>query len=69
MNNLPRTVGNFEGHNLPPQEKAVEWVNILNNGVLPIQGPPGTGKSHTAAEMILSLIASGKKNRSRCPES
>jgi uncharacterized protein len=33
----------------------------LENNVLPIQGPPGTGKSHTAAQMIISLIKAGKK--------
>src|SRR5690606_17108686 len=44
-----------------PQEKAVEWVHLLDCGVLPIQGPPGAGKSHTAANMILSLIKTGKK--------
>jgi uncharacterized protein len=33
----------------------------LENDVLPIQGPPGTGKSHTAAQMIISLIKAGKK--------
>jgi superfamily I DNA and/or RNA helicase len=29
--------------------------------VLPIQGPPGTGKTHTAAEVIVSLAAEGKR--------
>ena len=33
----------------------------MKNNVLPIQGPPGTGKSHTAAQMIISLIKQGKK--------
>ena len=33
----------------------------MKNNVLPIQGPPGTGKSHTAAQMIISLIKAGKK--------
>ena len=33
----------------------------MKNDVLPIQGPPGTGKSHTAAQMIISLIKAGKK--------
>lgn len=43
------------------QEKAVLWVQQMNEGVLPIQGPPGTGKSYTAARMIVALIKSGKK--------
>jgi len=33
----------------------------MKNDILPIQGPPGTGKSHTAAEMIVSLLKTGKK--------
>ncbi|MCG7856683.1 TM0106 family RecB-like putative nuclease [Flavihumibacter sediminis] len=56
----PRANGEID-RNLPPQELAVQWVQALDRGVLPIQGPPGTGKSHTAAMMILSLIKSGKK--------
>ena len=43
------------------QKQAIEWVQKLNNGVLPVQGPPGTGKSHAAARMILSLIKTGQK--------
>ncbi|HET9436533.1 MAG TPA: TM0106 family RecB-like putative nuclease, partial [Candidatus Limnocylindrales bacterium] len=33
----------------------------LDETVLPIQGPPGTGKTHTAARMILDLVAAGRK--------
>jgi uncharacterized protein len=40
---------------------AIMQVMKMENNVLPIQGPPGTGKSHTAAQMIISLIKSGKK--------
>src|SRR5690606_11801033 len=60
LNHLPRTMASFisDKH---PQEKAVEWALALDHGVLPIQGPPGAGKSHTAANMIISLIQSGKK--------
>jgi len=36
-------------------------VTSLDNNVLLIQGPPGTGKSHNAAQMIISLIKTGKK--------
>jgi len=60
LNVLPRTTEGFNSEE-SPQKKAVVWVQALENGVLPIQGPPGSGKSHTAAEMILALIQSGKK--------
>ncbi|HEV8507818.1 MAG TPA: TM0106 family RecB-like putative nuclease [Chitinophagaceae bacterium] len=40
---------------------SIVQVTHLENDVLPIQGPPGTGKSHTAAQMIVSLIRAGKK--------
>ena len=40
---------------------AIIQVMNLENDVLPIQGPPGTGKSHTAAQMIISLVKAGKK--------
>jgi len=33
----------------------------LAGTVLAIQGPPGTGKTHTAARMILDLVAAGKR--------
>lgn len=60
LNYLPRTNKPILSTK-PPQEKAVEWCLELDNGVLPIQGPPGAGKSHTAANMIISLIKAGKK--------
>ena len=44
-----------------PQETAVNWVKVLDDGILPVQGPPGSGKSHTAANMILELLKMGKK--------
>jgi predicted RecB family nuclease len=56
----PRTAS-MPGDYSSPQEKAVAWVQVLSHGALAIQGPPGAGKSHTAAKMILQLIASGKK--------
>ncbi len=39
----------------------IEWALKLNNSVLPIQGPPGTGKSYNASQMILALVAAGKR--------
>jgi uncharacterized protein len=47
--------------NANPQQTAVNWINVLDNSVLPIQGPPGAGKSHTAADMIIDLVKKGKK--------
>lgn len=62
LNRCPRTTSNLDFQDIiDQQEKAVEWVQVLDNGVLPIQGPPGAGKSHTAANMILKLIGAGKK--------
>jgi len=43
------------------KEEAIYRVKNLSEDILPIQGPPGTGKSHTAAQMIISLIQAGKK--------
>jgi len=42
-------------------EAAVRLAHDLDQSVLPIQGPPGTGKTYTAAEVIASLAASGKR--------
>lgn len=41
------------------QRKIIERMNV-NPGVL-VQGPPGTGKSHTIANLICHLLASGKR--------
>ncbi|HCN83356.1 MAG TPA: hypothetical protein DIT07_07000, partial [Sphingobacteriaceae bacterium] len=60
MNLPPRTKVAFNNTG-NAQTNAVAWGNVLDSGVLPIQGPPGSGKSHTAAEIILSLIRAGKK--------
>jgi uncharacterized protein len=43
------------------QEAAREVVLRLDESVLPVQGPPGSGKTYIGAEMILSLVAAGKK--------
>ncbi len=46
-------------------EKAVDAaVRIalgLRGSYLPVQGPPGSGKTYTGAEMILALIAQGRR--------
>ena len=56
----PRTKSVFNNTG-NPQDVAVVWINVLEDGVLPIQGPPGAGKSHTASRMILELVRQGKK--------
>lgn len=33
----------------------------IDGTVLPVQGPPGAGKTHLGAEMIVALVAAGKK--------
>lgn len=60
LNYPPRTKTVFT-YNADPQQKAVQWLSALTEGVLPIQGPPGAGKSHTAAQMIIDLLKQGKK--------
>jgi uncharacterized protein len=40
---------------------AVRIVHDLDREVLAIQGPPGSGKTFTAARMISSLLAAGKR--------
>lgn len=56
-----------EGHleslpeDLPPVEAAKNVVLLLDSTALPIQGPPGSGKTYAAAQMILTLLNSGKR--------
>lgn len=42
-------------------EAAVRISRKLDSDVLAIQGPPGTGKTYTGANVILDLLASGKR--------
>jgi predicted RecB family nuclease len=42
-------------------EAAVRLAGCLRGGTLAIQGPPGSGKTYTGAEMILALLADGKR--------
>jgi predicted RecB family nuclease len=60
LRKLPRATGSLSLF-ASAQEQAIDWVEKLDNGVLPIQGPPGTGKSYNAARMILSLIKTNRK--------
>ncbi|MEP6620734.1 MAG: TM0106 family RecB-like putative nuclease, partial [bacterium] len=40
---------------------AIDAARRLDASTLCIQGPPGTGKTTTAAEMIITLVAAGKR--------
>lgn len=42
-------------------EAAVRLATALGESYLPIQGPPGSGKTYTGAQMILALVAKGKR--------
>ncbi|HLG69790.1 MAG TPA: TM0106 family RecB-like putative nuclease [Chloroflexota bacterium] len=62
----PRLTGEISGAPLQQagesaQDAARRLALSLDGTVLPVQGPPGSGKTHTAARMILDLIAAGKR--------
>jgi uncharacterized protein len=40
---------------------AIRAVKALDASTLAIQGPPGSGKTHTGAQMVLALVAAGRK--------
>ena len=40
---------------------AVRSALALHDSTLPIQGPPGSGKTYTGAQMVLALVAAGRK--------
>jgi predicted RecB family nuclease len=44
-----------------PVQAAVRLGRALDHGTLAIQGPPGSGKTYTAAQMIVALVAAGKR--------
>ncbi|MCH7789895.1 MAG: TM0106 family RecB-like putative nuclease, partial [Acidobacteria bacterium] len=44
-----------------PAERFVRLGRSLDHGTLGVQGPPGTGKTHHATELIIGLIADGKR--------
>ncbi len=47
---------------LPANKEQRQIANFLNRGKgVRVQGPPGTGKSHSIANLICHLLASGKK--------
>ena len=60
-----QTDSEFDGEVFFPKPSNKEQRRIVNeiraaNGVL-VQGPPGTGKSHTIANLICHLLATGKR--------
>jgi uncharacterized protein len=54
----PATLGD---PNAPATARAIEITRSMSGDCLVIQGPPGTGKTYTAARVINSLVAAGKK--------
>jgi uncharacterized protein len=44
-----------------PVDAAVRLGLALEHGTLAIQGPPGSGKTYTAAQMIVALVAAGRR--------
>lgn len=61
----PRIAGDTGGPLAREGEDIVDAARrlglALDRGVLPIQGPPGTGKTYTAARMITTLVAAGRR--------
>jgi uncharacterized protein len=63
---LPPRCGQVDGAplrqaNETELDAACRLVSSLDRGTLAIQGPPGSGKTHTGAEMIVRLLASGRR--------
>jgi uncharacterized protein len=61
----PRLIGWQGGALVQPGESLVEACTLrtlaLDDSLVFIQGPPGTGKTFTSAQVILALIAAGKR--------
>jgi uncharacterized protein len=51
----------LQGDGEEPVAAAVRVVMALDASTLAIQGPPGSGKTHTGAQMVLALVADGRK--------
>jgi hypothetical protein len=66
LRRLPPRAGQIAGASLQaegedPTGLAVRVVMALDESTLPIQGPPGSGKTYTGAQMVLALVAAGRK--------
>jgi predicted RecB family nuclease len=58
----PRVAGGLEGPAGDSATSAVARCAVgLDAGLLPVQGPPGTGKTYAGAQMVLRLVADGKR--------
>lgn len=62
----PPRVGRGDGQPLVAEHEDAgdalcQLALALDHSVLAVQGPPGSGKTHRAAQMILALLASGKR--------
>lgn len=53
--------GAFQKSGEDTVKAAIRIADSMDGDCLVIQGPPGTGKTYTAARLILSLIAEGKR--------
>lgn len=51
----------LQGDGDDPVKVAVRVATALDESTLPIQGPPGSGKTYTGAQVVLALVAAGRK--------
>jgi uncharacterized protein len=66
LRRLPPRAGQIPGAPLQadgddPVQVAVRVATALDESTLPIQGPPGSGKTYTGAQMVVALVAAGRK--------
>jgi predicted RecB family nuclease len=66
LRRLPPRAGQVPGTRIQddaddPTKLAVRVAMALDESTLPIQGPPGSGKTYTGAQMVVALVAAGRK--------